>query len=123
MNKFFISSFKHSLTNRNNFYAIKYFNFARSVHKPSINKMMNQLSEKLENPQSNTIDMDKLYQFENTLKEQLGKENFNIPNMDQAFEKDQNFSQKEKHDANFKKSEKSETKDETEDTGVTQSKE
>jgi len=123
MYKFFISSFKQSLTNNNNFYAIKFLNFARSVHKPSINKMINQLSEKLQDPQSNAIDIEKLYQFENTLKEKLEKENLNISNMDQSFNKDQNFSQKEKHNANFKKSDKSETKDETEDKGVTQSQE
>ncbi len=117
MNKFFISSLRQTLLPKNNLYAIKFCNFARSTQRPSINKMIDENSNKFQNPQSKTID---IKEFQNSMREQIEKENLNIQNLDQLFGKDENFSQKEKHKANAKKSE---IKEDTEETNTTESKE
>lgn len=131
MNKFLISSFKQTFFVSNKLYSIKYCNFARSTQKPSINKLINKLSDKPLNSLDNILDINNINSIPDDIKQQFSKisQNENLENMDNLSisnldhiigKKDENFTQKNKHRAASSKN--SEAKEE-DDSDVTISKE
>jgi hypothetical protein len=109
MNKILSTRITKYIIQKSNFLSIKSCTFARFTQKPTIKKVLSELNDNIEIPKDRTLDLD-----ETTPSQNSEKQNFDMDNLDEIFGKDQNFSQKERHTMNSKKTSAKEAEKEDE---------
>ena len=98
MNKILSTPLKKYIFQKYNFLSFKHCTFARLTKKPTINRVFSELEDNIHIQKDSRLDLDEITQGQNT-----DKHNFEMNNVDEMFEKDQIFSQKERHTMNSKK--------------------